>query len=111
MKQAKITAADRKVTVAARERAEELVYHVHVVQVRGGGLVGQVDGVLQGDVPDGEGLELARSSSRPSWRRRASKYTSTILCRLLIFSKNTFLFYHIFGGMGMGKLIFWGRIV
>ena len=32
-------------------------------------------------------------------------------CRLLIFSKNTFLFYHISGGMGMGKLIFWGRIV
>ena len=36
----------------------EGVDHVHVVQVGGGRLVGQVHRVLQGQVPDGEGLEL-----------------------------------------------------
>ena len=36
----------------------EGVDHVHIVQVGGGGLVGQIDRVLQGNVPDGEGLEL-----------------------------------------------------
>ena len=36
----------------------EGVDHVHVVQVRGGGLVGQVHRMLQRQVPDGEGLEL-----------------------------------------------------
>ena len=36
----------------------EGVDHVHIVQVGGGGLIGQVHGMLQGDVPDGEGLEL-----------------------------------------------------
>ena len=36
----------------------ERVDHVHVVQVGGGGLVGQIDRVLQGNVPDGEGLKL-----------------------------------------------------
>ena len=36
----------------------ERVDHVHIVQVGGSGLVCQVDRVLQGDVPDGEGLEL-----------------------------------------------------
>ena len=36
----------------------EGVDHVHVVEVGGGGLVGDVDGVLQGDAPDGEGLEF-----------------------------------------------------
>ena len=34
----------------------EGVDHVHVVQVRRGGLVGEVDRVPQGQVPDGEGL-------------------------------------------------------
>ena len=34
------------------------INHVHVVQVGGGGLVGEVHGVLQGQVPDGEGLVL-----------------------------------------------------
>ena len=36
----------------------EGVDHVHIVQVGGGGLIGQVDRVLQGNVPDGEGLEF-----------------------------------------------------
>jgi hypothetical protein len=36
----------------------EGVDHVHVVEVGGGGLVGQVHRVLQRQVPDGEGLEL-----------------------------------------------------
>ena len=36
----------------------EGVDHVHVVQVGGSGLVGEVDWVLEGQVPDGEGLEL-----------------------------------------------------
>ena len=36
----------------------ERVDHVHIVQVGGGGLVGQVHRVLERDVPDGEGLEL-----------------------------------------------------
>ena len=36
----------------------EGVDHVHVVQVGGSGLVGEVDRVLEGQVPDGEGLEL-----------------------------------------------------
>ena len=34
------------------------VDHVHVVQIRGGGLIGQVHRVLEGQVPDGEGLKL-----------------------------------------------------
>ena len=36
----------------------ERVDHVHIVQVGGGSLVSQVDRMLQGDVPDGEGLKL-----------------------------------------------------
>ncbi len=36
----------------------EGVDHVHVVQVGGSGLVGKVDRVLEGQVPDGEGLKL-----------------------------------------------------
>ena len=36
----------------------EGVYHVDVVEVGGGGLVGEVHGVLEGQVPDREGLEL-----------------------------------------------------
>ena len=36
----------------------ERVDHVHVVQIGGGGLIGQVYRMLQGDVPDGEGLKL-----------------------------------------------------
>ena len=36
----------------------EGVDHVHVVQVSGSGLIGEVDRVLEGQVPDGEGLEL-----------------------------------------------------
>ncbi len=36
----------------------EGVDDVDVVEVGGGGLVGEVDGVLEGEVPDGEGLEL-----------------------------------------------------
>ena len=36
----------------------EGVDHVHIVQVGGSSLVGQIDRVLQGNVPDGEGLEL-----------------------------------------------------
>ena len=36
----------------------EGVYHVHVAEVCGCGFVGDVDGVLQREVPDGEGLEL-----------------------------------------------------
>ena len=36
----------------------EGVDHVDVVEVGGGGLVGDVDGVLQRNAPDGEGLEL-----------------------------------------------------
>ena len=36
----------------------EGVDHVHIVQIGGGGLIGQVHGVLQGEIPDGEGLKL-----------------------------------------------------
>ena len=36
----------------------ERVDHVHIVQVGRGGLVGQIHRVLEGNVPDGEGLEL-----------------------------------------------------
>ena len=36
----------------------EVVNHIHVVEVGRSGLVSHVDGVLQGDIPDGEGLEL-----------------------------------------------------
>ena len=36
----------------------ERVDHVHVVKVRGRGLVGEVHGVLERQVPDGEGLKL-----------------------------------------------------
>ncbi len=36
----------------------EGVDHVHIVQVGGGGFVGDVDGMFQGQVPDGEGFEL-----------------------------------------------------
>ena len=36
----------------------EGVDHVHVIEVGGGGLVGQVDRMVEGEVPDGEGLEL-----------------------------------------------------
>src|SRR5699024_1277910 len=36
----------------------EGVDHVHIPQVGGGGLVGQVHRVLEGQVPDGEGLKL-----------------------------------------------------
>lgn len=36
----------------------ERIDHVHVVQVGGGGLIGQVDRVLEGQIPDGEGLIL-----------------------------------------------------
>ena len=36
----------------------EGVDHVHIVQVRRGGLIGQVHRMLQGQVPDGEGLKL-----------------------------------------------------
>ena len=36
----------------------EGVDHVDIVQVGGGGLIGQVHRVLQGQVPDGEGLKL-----------------------------------------------------
>ena len=43
----------------------EGVDHVHVVQVGGGCLVGQIDRVLQGEVPDGEGLELGVARRHP----------------------------------------------
>ena len=36
----------------------EVVDHVDVLEVGGGGLVGEVDGVLEGQIPDGEGLKL-----------------------------------------------------
>ena len=36
----------------------EVVDHVDVLEVGGGGLVGEVDGMLEGQVPDGEGLKL-----------------------------------------------------
>ena len=36
----------------------ERVDHVHVVQVGGSGLIREVDRVLEGNVPDGEGLKL-----------------------------------------------------
>ena len=62
----------------------EGVDHVDVVEVGGGGLVGEVDGVLEREVPDGEGLELCvsgldaalvlvvelREAGRPSYRCR-----------------------------------------
>ena len=41
----------------------EGVDHVHVVQVGGGRLVGQVHRVLEGQVPDGEGLKLGIAGS------------------------------------------------
>ena len=46
---------DRRLTVGFQM---ERVDHVDVVQIGGGGLVGQVDGMLEGQIPDGEGLEL-----------------------------------------------------
>ena len=48
----------------------ERVDHVDVVQIGGGGLVGQVDGMLEGQIPDGEGLELGVAALTPrlySW--------------------------------------------
>ena len=36
----------------------EGIHHVDVAQVGGGGLVGHVDGMVQRQIPDGEGLEL-----------------------------------------------------
>ena len=36
----------------------EGIDHIHVIQVGGGRLIGQVHRVLQGQVPDGEGLKL-----------------------------------------------------
>ena len=43
----------------------EGVDHVHVVQVGGGRLIGQVHRVLQGQVPDGEGLKLGVACGHP----------------------------------------------
>ena len=36
----------------------EGVDHVHIIQIGGSGLIGKVDRMLQGQVPDGEGLKL-----------------------------------------------------
>ena len=36
----------------------EGVDHIHIVEVGSGGLIGQIHRVLQGQVPDGEGLIL-----------------------------------------------------
>ena len=36
----------------------EGVDHIHIVQIGRGGLVGQIDRVLQRQIPDGEGLIL-----------------------------------------------------
>ena len=44
----------------------EGVDHVHVVQVGRGGFVGDVHGVLEGQIPDGEGLELRVSGLHPA---------------------------------------------
>ena len=44
----------------------EGVDHVHIVQVGGSSLVGQIDRVLQGNVPDGEGLELGVTGLDPA---------------------------------------------
>ena len=41
----------------------EGVNHVHVVQIRRGRLVGQIHRMLEGQVPDGEGLELGVARS------------------------------------------------
>ena len=46
---------DRRLTVGFQM---ERVDHVDIVQIGGGGLVGQVDGMLEGQIPDGEGLKL-----------------------------------------------------
>ena len=43
----------------------EGVDHVHVPQIGGGGLVGQVHRVLEGQVPDGEGLKLGVARLHP----------------------------------------------
>ena len=45
----------------------EGVDHVHVVQIGGGRLVGEVDRVVQGQVPDGEGLKLGIAGLTPRW--------------------------------------------
>ena len=36
----------------------EGVDHVDVIQIRGRGFIGQIDGMLQGKVPNREGLEF-----------------------------------------------------
>ena len=44
----------------------EVVDHVHIVEVHGGGLIGQVHRVLEGQVPDGEGLKLGIARLHPT---------------------------------------------
>ena len=36
----------------------EGVDHIHIIEIRGGGFIGQVDRVLQGQIPDGKRLKL-----------------------------------------------------
>ena len=36
----------------------EGIDHVHIVQIHGGGLISQIYGVLEGEIPHGEGLKL-----------------------------------------------------
>ena len=44
----------------------EGVYHVDVVKVGGGGLVGEVYRVLERHIPDGEGLKLCIACVHPT---------------------------------------------
>ena len=44
----------------------EGVDHVHIVQVGGGGLIGQVHRVLEGQVPNGEGFKLGVAGGDPT---------------------------------------------
>ena len=45
----------------------ERVNHVHIVEVGSGSLIGDIDGMLQGEVPYGEGLKLRITGTDPAF--------------------------------------------
>ena len=44
----------------------EGVNHIHVLQIRSGGLIGHIHGMLQGQIPNGEGFKLSIASLNPA---------------------------------------------